>query len=73
VQQMVRKAVDQYGGLDFAFNNAGFVGSLAGVVETSESDWQHALATNLTSVWLCMKYEIPQLLKQGGGAPMPLS
>src|SRR5262249_25672450 len=55
VQRMVKHAVDQYGGLDYAFNNVGFVGSLAGVVETSEEDWQRALAMNLTSVWLCMK------------------
>jgi NAD(P)-dependent dehydrogenase (short-subunit alcohol dehydrogenase family) len=67
VRQMVERAVDQYGGLDYAFNNAGFVGSTAGVVETSEADWQHALATNLTSVWLCMKYEIPEMLKRQGG------
>jgi NAD(P)-dependent dehydrogenase (short-subunit alcohol dehydrogenase family) len=67
VQQMVQRAVDQYGGLDYAFNNAGFVGSTAGVVETTEEDWQRALATNLTSVWLCMKYEIPEMLKRQRG------
>src|SRR5262245_50400905 len=68
VQRMVQHAVDQFGGLDYAFNNAGFVGSTAGVVETSEEDWQHTLATNLTSVWLCMKYEIPEMLKRQRGA-----
>jgi NAD(P)-dependent dehydrogenase (short-subunit alcohol dehydrogenase family) len=68
VQQMVQRAVDQYGGLDYAFNNAGFVGSTAGIVETTEEDWQRALATNLTSVWLCMKYEIPEMLKRQRGA-----
>ena len=68
VQRLVKSAVDRYGGLDYAFNNAGFVGSLAGVVETSEEDWQRALATNLTSVWLCMKYEIPEMLTRQGGA-----
>ena len=54
--------------MDYAFNNAGLVGSPAGVVETSEDDWQHVLATNLTSVWLCMKYEIPEMLKRQRGA-----
>jgi NAD(P)-dependent dehydrogenase (short-subunit alcohol dehydrogenase family) len=68
VQQMIKSAVDLYGGLDYAFNNAGFVGSTAGVVETSEADWQQAVATNLTSVWLCMKYEIPEMIKRQGGA-----
>jgi NAD(P)-dependent dehydrogenase (short-subunit alcohol dehydrogenase family) len=68
VQAMVARAVVQYGGLDFAFNNAGLVGSAAGVVDTSEEDWAHVLATNLTGMWLCMKYEIPEMLKRGKGA-----
>ncbi len=68
VQQMIATTVDRFGGLDYAFNNAGFVGSTAGVVDTTEEDWQHAMATNLTSVWLCMKYEIPEMLKRQKGA-----
>ncbi|HUE55150.1 MAG TPA: SDR family NAD(P)-dependent oxidoreductase [Candidatus Udaeobacter sp.] len=58
VQALVMKAIGQYGGLDFAFNNAGLVGSVAGIVETTEEDWNHVVATNLTGVWLCMKYEL---------------
>jgi NAD(P)-dependent dehydrogenase (short-subunit alcohol dehydrogenase family) len=54
--------------LDYAFNNAGLVGSLAGIVDTPEEDWDKVLATNLTGVWLCMKYEIPEMLKRGQGA-----
>ena len=61
---MITSAVGQYGGLDYAFNNAGFVGSDAGIVETSEEDWHRVMATNLTGVWLCMKYEIPVMLKK---------
>jgi NAD(P)-dependent dehydrogenase (short-subunit alcohol dehydrogenase family) len=68
VQHMIASAVGQYGGLDYAFNNAGFAGSSAGIVETSEEDWQRVMATNLTGVWLCLKYEIPEMLKRGGGA-----
>jgi len=68
VHALVRKAVAQYGGLDFAFNNAGLVGSVAGIVETTEEDWNRVVATNLTGVWLCMKYEIPEMLKRGRGA-----
>jgi len=68
VQSLVLKAVEQYGGLDFAFNNAGLVGSLGGVVETTEEDWNRIVAINLTGVWLSMKYEIPQMLKRGRGA-----
>src|SRR5262249_51008208 len=68
VQALVRKAVSDYGGLDCAFNNAGLVGSVAGIVDTTEEDWNRVVATNLTGVWLCMKYEIPEMLKRGGGA-----
>jgi NAD(P)-dependent dehydrogenase (short-subunit alcohol dehydrogenase family) len=68
VQALVMKAVEQYGGLDYAFNNAGLVGSIAGVVDTTEEDWNRVMSTNLTGVWLCMKYEIPEMLKRGGGA-----
>ena len=68
VQHMIASTVDRYGGLDYAFNNAGFVGSTAGIVETSEEDWLRVMATNLTGVWLCMKHEIPEMLKRGGGA-----
>ena len=68
VQAMVQKAVSQYGGLDFAFNNAGLVGPVVGVVDTTEEDWNRVIATNLTGVWLCMKYEIPEMLKRGQGA-----
>jgi NAD(P)-dependent dehydrogenase (short-subunit alcohol dehydrogenase family) len=57
VEALVIKAVGQYGGLDFAFNNAGLVGSVAGIVETTEEDWNRAVATNLAGVWLCMKCE----------------
>jgi NAD(P)-dependent dehydrogenase (short-subunit alcohol dehydrogenase family) len=68
IQQMIASATGQYGGLDYAFNNAGFVGSNAGIVDTSEEDWHRVMATNLTGVWLCMKYEIPEMLKRGKGA-----
>jgi NAD(P)-dependent dehydrogenase (short-subunit alcohol dehydrogenase family) len=68
VQHMIASTVARYGGLDYAFNNAGFVGSNAGIIETSEEDWHRVMATNLTGVWLCMKYEIPEMLKRGGGA-----
>jgi NAD(P)-dependent dehydrogenase (short-subunit alcohol dehydrogenase family) len=68
IQSLVMRAVSEYGGLDCAFNNAGLVGSAAGIVDTAEEDWNRVVATNLTGVWLCMKYEIPEMLKRGGGA-----
>jgi NAD(P)-dependent dehydrogenase (short-subunit alcohol dehydrogenase family) len=71
VQAMAMKAVGQYGGLDYAFNNAGLAGSMAGVVDTNEGNWQLVVATNLTGIWFCMKYEIPEMLKRGRGADRP--
>jgi NAD(P)-dependent dehydrogenase (short-subunit alcohol dehydrogenase family) len=68
VQHMIANAVGRYGGLDYAFNNAGFTGPNAGIVDTSEEDWHRVMAANLTGVWLCMKYEIPEMLKRGKGA-----
>jgi NAD(P)-dependent dehydrogenase (short-subunit alcohol dehydrogenase family) len=69
VEAMVRQAVEAFGRLDCAFNCAGIVGS-TGVLTTdySEEVWDEVIRINLKGVWLCMKYEIAQMLKQGGGA-----
>jgi NAD(P)-dependent dehydrogenase (short-subunit alcohol dehydrogenase family) len=68
VEALVEKAVETYGHIDFAFNNAGIDGEVASVATCTEENWDHVVNTNLKGVWLCMKYEIPQMLKQGGGA-----
>ena len=68
VESAVRATVGAYGALDCAFNNAGFVGSDAKIVEYLESDWDRLIDVNLKGVWLCMKYQIKQMLTQGGGA-----
>jgi len=65
---MVAKAVETYGRLDCAFNNAGIGGKSVLTHECSEEDWNRVLAVNLTGVWLCMKAEITHMLKQGRGA-----
>ena len=67
---MVRRAVEIYGGLDYAFNNAGVAGTGAGttLLDAKEEDWDNVMDVNLKGVWLCMKYEIPEMLKRGGGA-----
>ena len=67
VEAMVKKAVDTYGRVDCAFNNAG-VGVMKSTVECKEEEWDRVLSVNLKGVWLCMKYEIIQMLKQGSGA-----
>src|SRR6516165_10350933 len=68
VEAMVAKTVETYSRIDGAFNNAGIEGRMATTVETSEENFDRTIAINLKGVWLCMKYEIPQMLRQGGGA-----
>jgi len=68
VEAMVAKTLETYGRLDCAFNNAGIEGTFVhGTVECSEENFDRTIAINLKGVWLCMKYEIPQMLKHGGG------
>jgi NAD(P)-dependent dehydrogenase (short-subunit alcohol dehydrogenase family) len=72
VEAMVSRAVQLFGRLDFAFNNAG-VGPdgvtipFAPLTEVTEADWDRVVDTNLKGVFLCMKHELRQMRKQGGG------
>jgi NAD(P)-dependent dehydrogenase (short-subunit alcohol dehydrogenase family) len=69
VEAMISKTVETYGRLDCAHNNAGIWGGLRALTaEYLEDRWHQVIAVNLTGVWLCMKYEIPQMLSQGSGA-----
>lgn len=67
VEAMVANAVATYGRLDAAFNNAGIEGQSMNTAECSIENWSRVIAINLTGVFLCMKYETVQMLKQGGG------
>jgi NAD(P)-dependent dehydrogenase (short-subunit alcohol dehydrogenase family) len=68
VEKLVRDVVAAFGRLDFAHNNAGIEGKQAKTADCTEETWDRTIAINLKGVWLCMKHEIPQMLKQGGGA-----
>ncbi len=68
VEAMISKAVEIYGRLDCAHNNAGVGGGRTTITDCTEEDWNRVISINLTGVWLCMKYEIPEMLKTGGGA-----
>jgi NAD(P)-dependent dehydrogenase (short-subunit alcohol dehydrogenase family) len=73
VAALINRVVDAYARLDCAFNNAGIEGLPAPTAEGSEDNWDRTLAVNLKGVWLCMKYEIPVMLKQGGGTIVNMS
>jgi len=69
VKAALAKTVEAFGRLDFAFNNAGIEQKkLAPVAELDEEEWDRIHNIDLRGVFLCMKYEIPLILKQGGGA-----
>jgi NAD(P)-dependent dehydrogenase (short-subunit alcohol dehydrogenase family) len=65
---MVDKTLATYGRLDAAFNNAGFDGSQAPVIEETEENYHRVFDANVKGVLLSMKYQIPAILKSGGGA-----
>lgn len=68
VVAMVQHAVDTYGGLDCAHNNAGIAAPMAPLADYPDDGWDRTIAVMLTGVYLCMKAEIPRLLERGGGA-----
>ncbi len=67
VERMVEVAVDTYGSLDFAHNNAGIITGFAGVTDIGEGQWDKLLNVNLKGVWMCMKAELPIMEEQGSG------
>jgi NAD(P)-dependent dehydrogenase (short-subunit alcohol dehydrogenase family) len=74
VQRLIQTAVDRWGKLDCAFNNAGVEGDMfVPTADYSESTWEQVIAINLTGVFLSMKYEIRQMLQHGGGAIVNMS
>ena len=67
VKAMVEKTIKTFGGLDYAFNNAGVEGNWVPIVEQTEEDWDRTIDINLKGTWLCLKFEMQQMLKQGRG------
>ncbi len=67
-ERMVTVALEQYGRLDYACNNAGIGGEQNPTADYSLEGWQRILSINLSGVFYCMKYQIPAMLKSGGGA-----
>ncbi|MEV4740856.1 glucose 1-dehydrogenase [Streptomyces sp. NPDC049555] len=73
VRALVERTVERYGSLDVAVNNVGMLPPLAKTADIDEEDWQAALATNLTGLWLSMKHEIGYMREHGGGAVVNIS
>jgi len=67
VESMANHTVSTFGRLDFAFNNAGVEQPIMATADLSDEQWRRIIDINLRGVFLCMKYQIPMLRKQGGG------
>jgi NAD(P)-dependent dehydrogenase (short-subunit alcohol dehydrogenase family) len=68
VQQLMSTTIDAFGRLDYAFNNAGIEIEKGRLSEGSEAEFDAIMGVNVKGVWLCMKYQLPLMLAQGGGA-----
>lgn len=68
IKRSVQETIKTFGRLDFAFNNAGIEGAQALTSDCSMENWNRVIDINLKGVWLCMKHQIPEMLKQGHGA-----
>ena len=67
-EQAVRIAIDAFGGVDYAVNNAGIEGARAPAGDYDPAEWRRVLSINLDGVFYCMRAEIPHMLKRGGGS-----
>lgn len=68
VKNLVSKTISHYGRLDYAFNNAGIEGTPSPATDCTNENWDRTININLKGVWFCMKYQIPEMLKVGGGS-----
>jgi NAD(P)-dependent dehydrogenase (short-subunit alcohol dehydrogenase family) len=68
IQRALNATIESFGRLDFAFNNAGVEYTIKPAADVTEEEWDRIIDIDLRGVFLCMKYEIPLILKQGGGA-----
>ncbi|MDY7559780.1 SDR family oxidoreductase [Pseudomonas sp. 10B1] len=68
VKNMMEQAVSAYGRVDYAFNNAGIEIEKGRLPEGSEAEFDAIMGVNVKGVWLCMKYQLPLMMAQGGGS-----
>lgn len=67
VMEALEKTVEAFGHLDFAFNNAGAEQPVTAAADLTEQEWDRISSVNLRGIFVCMKYEIPLMLRKGGG------
>jgi NAD(P)-dependent dehydrogenase (short-subunit alcohol dehydrogenase family) len=67
VRNLIDRTIDKFGRIDAAFNNAGIEGKVAPIADTTETDFDSIIDTNLKGVYLGLKYQVAQMLKNGGG------
>ena len=68
VREAIARVVKTYGGLDFAHNNAGVQSTKDPLTDLALEEWDRVLRINLTGIFLCMKYELPEMQARGSGA-----
>jgi len=73
VRSLVDNTVKTYGRLDYAFNNAGIEETMTALVDQTSEIFDQIINVNVKGVWLCMKYEIPEMIRTGGGAIVNMS
>ena len=73
VRALVERTVKEYGGLDYALNNAGFDEAETSLIEETSSDFDKIMNVNVKGVWLSMKFEIPEMIRKGAGAIVNMS
>jgi len=73
IKALVDRTIQVYGKLDYALNNAGFDEAQTTLVEETSNHFDQIMNVNVKGVWLCMKYEIPEMIKNGAGAIVNMS
>lgn len=68
VARLVERTLQEFGRLDYAHNNGGIEGPVKTVIDLSEGEWDRVIDINLKGVWNCLRFQIPVMLEQGGGA-----
>jgi NAD(P)-dependent dehydrogenase (short-subunit alcohol dehydrogenase family) len=73
VEELIQKIVELYGHIDYAINCAGVEGEGVPLIDTTNDEWNAIIGTNLKGTWLCMKFELAQMQKQGFGSIVNIS